>query len=40
MDLEECARCGEEYPTNWVGCPYCDSGEKPHFRLGEDDFWN
>ena len=37
MELEECPKCGEEYPRSWQGCPFCDSGEKPHYRFSEED---
>ena len=37
MDLEECPTCGEEYPANWQGCPYCDSGEKIAVKFRNDD---
>lgn len=40
MELVECDRCGEEYPRNWGGCPFCDSGERPHIKFDGDDGWN
>lgn len=40
MNLEECSRCGEEFPLNWGACPFCETGERPqigHFKEGSDD---
>ena len=39
MELEECDRCGDEYPRSWNACPYCDSGDRPYLtpRFVEDD---
>lgn len=37
MDLVECERCGEEYPSSWQGCPFCDAGEKPVLRFQKED---
>ncbi len=38
MDLEECDRCGEEYPRSWQGCPFCDSGEHPVLKMPKNDY--
>jgi hypothetical protein len=40
MDLEECERCGEEFPVAWGKCPSCGGGDRPSFKLGEDDSWS
>jgi predicted ATP-dependent serine protease len=39
MDLDECERCGEEFPAVWGKCPECGGGDRPSFKLDEDDFW-
>lgn len=36
MELEECERCGEEYPEVWGYCPVCDSGERIIFKMRND----
>jgi len=42
MELEECDRCGDEYPRSWGSCPSCDCGDRPDLkpRFREDDEWN
>lgn len=37
MELEECVKCGEEYPSNWSYCPYCDSGDRPVLKMRDND---
>jgi hypothetical protein len=37
MELEECPKCGEEYPSTWQGCPFCDSGDRPMVKMKDYD---
>lgn len=37
MEIVECDRCGEEYPRNWGKCPVCDIGERPEYRMPDED---
>lgn len=37
MDLEECDRCGEEYPVYWQECPFCAATPKSSLRLRNED---
>lgn len=37
MDLVVCDTCGEEFPANWGGCPFCDSGERPVLKMRDND---
>lgn len=39
MDLTECDRCGEEYPTEWPQCPFCAVYGAKRERWDDED-WN
>lgn len=37
MDLQECERCGEEYPEHWPECPFCAANPTRNLKFRKED---